>query len=144
MLFAVFAVPSGFAVASPASSHARTHHSRRRHKRRRRRHASSYQSHPTRARYQQIQQALADKGFLKPDDVDGFWGPKSIDAMERFQAAQKLPNDGNIDALTLTALGLGPKHKSQIPVTAASSPPAKSAPASDASDSAANAQPRQN
>lgn len=133
MLCAVFAVPPAVAVASPAPRH---------HRRRRRRHRPrhGYQLHPTQARYKQIQQALADKGFLQPGDVDGFWGPKSIDAMKRFQAAKKLPSDGDIDALTLIALGLGPKHKSSIPVTAA----ATSAKKSSSADTEADAQPQEN
>jgi peptidoglycan hydrolase-like protein with peptidoglycan-binding domain len=132
MLCAVFAVPPAVAVASPSPRH---HRRRRSHHRR-----HTYQAHPSHARYKQIQQALADKGFLPQDDVDGFWGPKSIDAMKRFQAAQKLPADGDIDALTLIALGLGPKHKSSIPVTTAST----STKNSSSSDTEADAQPQQN
>lgn len=133
MLCAVLVAPPVTAVASPAPRH---------HRRRRRRHyhRHRYQSHPTRARYKQIQQALADKGFLPQDEVDGFWGPKSIAAMEKFQAAKRLPNDENIDALTLIALGLGPKHKSTIPVAAATA----SAKKTSSADTEADAQSRQN
>jgi peptidoglycan hydrolase-like protein with peptidoglycan-binding domain len=131
MLCAVMVVPPAVAVASPAPR-ARRHHRRRHHRRR-------YQSHPSHARYKQIQQALADKGFLPQDGVDGFWGPNSIDAMKRFQAAQKLPSDGDIDALTLIALGLGPRHKSSMPVTTAASTKKSSS-----ADAEADAQPQQN
>lgn len=71
----------------------------------------SYQQHPDPARYKEIQQALADKGYFK-GEVNGEWRDDSIDAMKRFQADNKLPDDGKISAPTLTGLGLGPKHES--------------------------------
>jgi peptidoglycan hydrolase-like protein with peptidoglycan-binding domain len=67
--------------------------------------------HPDQPRYQEIQQALADKGYFK-GQVNGQWGGDSVDAMKHFQADQKLPDDGKISALGLTSLGLGPKHAS--------------------------------
>ena|ERR1700761_1782509 len=69
----------------------------------------TYQLHPDPERYQQIQQALADRGYFK-GQVNGQWGDDSVDALRRFQADQKLLDDGKISALTLTGLGLGPKH----------------------------------
>ncbi|HTU46372.1 MAG TPA: peptidoglycan-binding domain-containing protein [Bryobacteraceae bacterium] len=69
----------------------------------------TYQLHPDPERYQQIQQALADRGYFK-GQVNGQWGDDSVDALKRFQADQKLENDGKINALTLTDLGLGPRH----------------------------------
>jgi peptidoglycan lytic transglycosylase len=69
----------------------------------------SYQLHPDPERYQQIQQALRDRGYFN-GAVNGQWGDDSTDALKRFQAGQKLPDDGKISALTLTALGLGPRH----------------------------------
>ncbi|HEX3684170.1 MAG TPA: peptidoglycan-binding domain-containing protein [Bryobacteraceae bacterium] len=69
----------------------------------------SYQLHPDPERYQQIQQALAERGYFK-GQVNGQWGDDSMDALKRFQADQKLEDDGKISALTLTGLGLGPKH----------------------------------
>lgn len=71
--------------------------------------ASSYPSHPDPARYQQIQQALADRGYFK-GQVDGHWGDDSVEALKKFQADQKLDSDGKINSLTLIGLGLGPKH----------------------------------
>jgi peptidoglycan hydrolase-like protein with peptidoglycan-binding domain len=71
--------------------------------------ASSYPSHPDAERYQQIQQALADRGYFK-GQVNGHWGDDSVDALKRFQADQKLDSDGKINSLTLIGLGLGPKH----------------------------------
>lgn len=71
--------------------------------------APTYQLHPDPDRYQQIQQALTDKGYFK-GDVNGQWGDDSLDALKRFQADQKLDPDGHLNALTLIGLGLGPKH----------------------------------
>lgn len=71
--------------------------------------APSYQTHPDPERYQQIQQALTDRGYFK-GEVNGQWNDDSSDALKRFQADQKLDNDGKINALTLRGLGLGPKH----------------------------------
>src|ERR1700750_1663197 len=51
----------------------------------------SFQAHPTTERYQQIQQALADKGYFK-GQVDGKWGDDSVDAMNRFQADRQMSN----------------------------------------------------
>ncbi|MBV8571130.1 MAG: peptidoglycan-binding protein [Acidobacteriaceae bacterium] len=78
----------------------------------------SYQLHPDAERYQQIQQALADKGYFK-GPVNGEWGDDSVDAMRRFQTDQKLDTpDGKITALSLIGLGLGPKHDgSTAPMT---------------------------
>jgi peptidoglycan hydrolase-like protein with peptidoglycan-binding domain len=74
--------------------------------------APSYQLHPDPERYQQIQQALASRGYFK-GEVNGVWGDDSIDALRRFQTDQKIPdNEGKINALSLNALGLGAKHDS--------------------------------
>ncbi len=85
----------------------------------------SYQLHPDPERYQQIQQALADRGYFK-GQVNGQWEDDSVDALKRFQADQKLADDGKISALTLSDLGLGPKHNggSVTPPASASSNPA--------------------
>jgi hypothetical protein len=71
--------------------------------------------HPDPERYQEIQKALADRGYFK-GDVNGQWGDDSVDALKRFQADSKLPDDGKINALSLIGLGLGPKHDSLPPV----------------------------
>lgn len=93
----------------------------------------SYQSHPDAERYQQIQQALADRGYFK-GDVNGKWGDDSVDALKRFQADQKLDNDGKINSLTLIGLGLGPKHEgSMIAPPASPSVPAPTTPAAGSS-----------
>jgi len=100
------------AKAKPASTNVHRisgHVARTRHTRKRVAPRPSYQLHPEPDRYQQIQQALADKGYFK-GDVNGVWGDDSVDALKRFQADQKIDDDGKIDALTLIGLGLGPKH----------------------------------
>jgi hypothetical protein len=76
----------------------------------------AYQAHPDPERYQQIQQALADKGYFK-GEVNGRWGDDSVDALKRFQADQKLDDDGHLSALTLIGLGLGPKHDRDVSKT---------------------------
>jgi Putative peptidoglycan binding domain len=85
--------------------------------------APSYQLHPDPARYQEIQRALADRGYFKGEPT-GEWKDDSVDALRRFQADQKIDNDGKIDSLSLIGLGLGPKHKGipSPPETASSNP----------------------
>jgi hypothetical protein len=73
---------------------------------------------PTPERYKEIQSALAAKGYLTPGEATGAWGPASIDALKRFQADQNIEASGKISAMSLIALGLGPKHE-----TAAAKPP---------------------
>jgi peptidoglycan hydrolase-like protein with peptidoglycan-binding domain len=82
----------------------------------------SYQLHPDPERYQQIQQALADRGYFK-GEANGTWGDDSVDALRKFQADQKLPDDGRISALSLTALGLGPRHDGSTASTVPLQPP---------------------
>ena len=73
--------------------------------------ARSHQLAPTKERYQQIQQALASKGYFAGES-NGQWGPDSADALKRFQTDQNLTPDGKLTALSLIALGLGPKRLS--------------------------------
>jgi len=82
------------------------------------------QSEPTRERYMEIQQALANKGYYA-GPVDGSWGAPSAEPMRRFQADQNIPVDGKIGSLSLIALGLGPKREN---IDAALLTPASSAP----------------
>lgn len=67
------------------------------------------QQGPTPDRYKEIQQALATKGYYK-GELNGQWGPESIDALKRFQQDQNLTSDGKLNSLSLIALGLGPKR----------------------------------
>lgn len=76
----------------------------------RRRTTQRSQAAPTPERYKEIQQALADKGFYK-GEVNGQWGPESVDALKKFQEDQKLQVDGKLGSLSLIALGLGPKRQ---------------------------------
>jgi peptidoglycan hydrolase-like protein with peptidoglycan-binding domain len=57
----------------------------------------------------EIQQALADKGYYE-GSVSGMWNAESLDALKRFQREQNLKDNGKLDALTIMALGLGPKR----------------------------------
>ncbi len=68
------------------------------------------QASPTPERYKEIQQALADRGFFK-GEVNGQWGPDSVEALKRFQQDQNLQVDGKLGSLSLIALGLGPKRQ---------------------------------
>ena len=49
----------------------------------------SYQTHPTPERYQEIQQALADKGYYK-GEVNGEWNDESTSALKKFQTDHQL------------------------------------------------------
>jgi len=68
------------------------------------------QQAPTRERYLEIQQALVSLGFLEGPPT-GVWGPQSVEALKKFQASQNLEPSGKLDALSLIALGLGPKRE---------------------------------
>lgn len=57
----------------------------------------------------EIQQALSDKGYYK-GPINGAWDADSIDALKQFQQSQNLTPDGKLGALSLIALGLGPKR----------------------------------
>ena len=92
-----------FAIGAQSKSKSRTHRSAKA--------SSAVQAQPTPDRYRQIQQALADKGYFK-GEVNGHWAADSIDALKRFQADQKLTPDGKVNALSLIAMGLGPKRLS--------------------------------
>lgn len=70
---------------------------------------------PTAERYQEIQNALAAKGYLRPEDAGGVWNPASVDALKKFQAAQNLESTGKINSLSLIALGLGPRRETTLP-----------------------------
>jgi Putative peptidoglycan binding domain len=65
---------------------------------------------PTPERYKEIQQALAAKGYLQPNDATGTWNQNSMDALKKFQADQNIESTGKVNSLSLIALGLGPKR----------------------------------
>ena len=70
----------------------------------------AYVQSPSPERYREIQQALADKGYLTAE-VNGTWDQSSIEALNRFKTDQKLKADGKLCSLSLIALGLGPKYE---------------------------------
>jgi peptidoglycan hydrolase-like protein with peptidoglycan-binding domain len=74
------------------------------------------QQQPTPERYMEIQQALVDRGYIA-GPPDGKWGTDDVEALKRFQREQSLSDDGKIGALTLIALGLGPRR---VPLDTAS------------------------
>jgi len=80
---------------------------------------------PTPQRYKEIQDALASKGYLNPEDATGTWNQASMDALKKFQAGQNLDSTGKINSLSLIALGLGPKRDTAAPTA---KPPADPAP----------------
>ena len=69
----------------------------------------SIQAQPTADRYREIQQALAQRGYLQ-SEPSGQWNAESVEAMRRFQKDQNLDPSGKLDSLSLIALGLGPKR----------------------------------
>jgi Putative peptidoglycan binding domain len=118
---------SSLNFSTKQSSQKRVRHAKG--KRSTRKRGPSYQLHPDPERYQEIQKALADRGYFK-GEVNGKWGDDSIEALKRFQADQKLPDDGKINSLSLIGLGLGPKHdgNSVTPTNGASTPAAQPPP----------------
>lgn len=77
------------------------------------------QAQPSQDRYKEIQTSLVQKGYLG-GEPSGTWDADSVAAMKRFQKDQNLDADGKLSALSLIALGLGPKRT----LTASSGPPA--------------------
>src|SRR5207248_10379313 len=69
---------------------------------------------PTPARYRQIQEALAAKGYLRREDATGAWNQASIDGLKKCQTEQKIESSGRINSISLIALGLGPKHDAPV------------------------------
>jgi peptidoglycan hydrolase-like protein with peptidoglycan-binding domain len=86
------------------------------------------QTAPTLERYKEIQDALAAKGYLKPEDANGSWGPGSADALKKFQQEQNIEATGKVNSLSLIALGLGPKRDA-APVPAPAPKPLETPPA---------------
>ena len=78
---------------------------------------------PTPQRYKEIQDALAAKGYLNPEDANGAWNQASVDALKKFQAGQNLDSTGKINSLSLIALGLGPRRETPPPKPPAETPP---------------------
>jgi len=68
------------------------------------------QTVPSPERYKEIEGALAAKGYLPAEHVNGKWDAASIEALKKFQADQNIAASGKINSLSLIALGLGPKR----------------------------------
>lgn len=88
--------------------------------------AAYRQNTPTPERYKEIQQALADKGYLK-SEPNGVWDAQSSAALEQFQSDRKLDASGKLTAASLIALGLGPST-APIPPDPAAKTPVEAAP----------------
>ena len=74
--------------------------------------SSTSSSSTTSSRYdsalvRNVQQALNDRGY-NAGSVDGQWGPSTEDAVRRFQQASGLPQTGELERSTLSALGVAP------------------------------------
>lgn len=74
------------------------------------------QTVPSTDRYREIQNALASRGFLPPEQATGSWNQTSTDALRRFQEEQNLEASGKVNSLSLIALGLGPKRDAAVVV----------------------------
>lgn len=85
--------------------------------------APANQRVPTRDRYAEIQQALADAGHFT-GAPDGLWKQESMDALKAFQAEQGFEPTGKIDARSLIRLGLGPQYETVTSESAAPPPDA--------------------
>ncbi len=81
------------------------------------------QTAPAPERYKEIQEALAAKGYLGSEQADGTWNADCSDALKRFQTDQHLNATGKINALSLIALGLGPKYDTEAIKPPAGAPP---------------------
>ena len=66
---------------------------------------------PTKDRYTEIQQALADAGYFT-GEADGAWNQNSVEALKAFQDASGFEPTGKIDSRSLIKLGLGPNYES--------------------------------
>jgi hypothetical protein len=59
---------------------------------------------PSSDRYREIQGALAERGYLQPEDATGSWNQASMEALKKFQSEQNLDSSGKINSLSLIAL----------------------------------------
>ena len=82
------------------------------------------QTAPTPERYTEIQNALAEKGYLPREAANGQWNDNSVEALRKFQSDQHIESTGKLNSLSLIALGLGPKRDA----TASTNSPASTTP----------------
>jgi peptidoglycan hydrolase-like protein with peptidoglycan-binding domain len=62
---------------------------------------------------QNVQQKLQQDGYYKGGHVDGMMGPRTRQAVQRFQQAKGLPSSGQLDQQTLAALGVNAQDNGQ-------------------------------
>jgi hypothetical protein len=58
----------------------------------------------SRSQVKQVQQALDKDGFTVP--TDGWWGPKTENAVKQFQQSKQIQANGQLDRQTVSDLGL--------------------------------------
>lgn len=80
------------------------------------------QQKPTNERITEIERALAQRGYLH-SEPKGVFDDHTAEALKRFQQDQNLKADGKLNALSLIALGLGPKRMGPPPATNPRLPP---------------------
>ena len=66
------------------------------------------QTNMTQDRISDIQASLAKKGF-DPGPIDGVVGYRTMEAVNNFQAKNKLPVDKYLNVATIKALGVTPR-----------------------------------
>jgi peptidoglycan hydrolase-like protein with peptidoglycan-binding domain len=80
------------------------------------------QQKPTSERLTEINRALAQRGYLNREP-GGVFDDHTAEALKRFQQDQNIRPDGKLNALSLIALGLGPKRTGPPPATHPRLPP---------------------
>jgi len=80
------------------------------------------QAVPSSDRYKEIQEALAQKGYLTTPPT-GVWDQNAQDAMRKFQADQNLSVSGKLSSRSIIALGLGSPTAAVPAATSTAVPP---------------------
>jgi len=79
---------------------------------------------PDKATTTTVQAQLTKLGFA-PGTIDGLWGPKTSGAVKAFQASKKLPQTGQLDPGTLSALATAAAAVPNKPTTTTTTTPVK-------------------
>ncbi len=82
------------------------------------------QAAPSSDRYKEIQEALAQKGYLNTPP-NGVWDQNAQDAMRKFQADRNLTVSGKLSSRSIIALGLGSPAASVPPAPSSAPTPPK-------------------
>ncbi len=77
---------------------------------------------PSTDRYREIQEALAQKGYLTTPPT-GVWDQNAQDAMRKFQTDQNLSVSGKLSSRSLIALGFGSPTAAVPPASSSEVPP---------------------